>query len=172
MISTAEYLSPLGEILLAEKDGNLVGLWFAGQKYFPVFREDAVLNRNTDTIARVEDWLNRYFRGKAPSPSELPLAPGGSAFRQEVWDILREIPYGSVITYGAIAERIAAKRGLSQMSAQAVGGAVGHNPISVILPCHRVVGSCGQLTGYAGGIEKKAALLTLEGLSIRDGIVR
>ena len=172
MISTAEYLSPLGEMLLAEKDGRLVGLWFAGQKYFPVFREDVVPNRNTDTLARVKDWLNRYFQGKAPSPSELPLAPRGSAFRQEVWEILREIPYGSVITYGAIAERIAAKRGLSRMSAQAVGGAVGHNPICVIIPCHRVVGSGGQLTGYAGGIEKKAALLTLEGLSIRDGIVR
>lgn len=122
-----------------------------------------------EIFGRTKDWLERYFAGKRPSAMELPLAPPGSAFQKEVWKRLCEIPYGSVTTYGALAKEMAAFLGRSSMSAQAVGGAVGHNPISIIIPCHRVVGSDGSLTGYAGGIEKKRRLLLLEGVDV-DGL--
>ena len=112
---------------------------------------------------RDRGWLDRYFAGGRPSLCELPLAPAGSEFRQGVWSILCEIPYGEVTTYGDIAKKVAARMGNKSMSAQAVGGAVGHNPISIIIPCHRVVGSNGSLTGYAGGIKTKIKLLELEG---------
>ena len=111
-------------------------------------------------------WLDRYFAGENPQISELPLAPSGSDFRQMVWKILCDIPSGQTTTYGEIAKKIAARTGRSTMSAQAVGGAVGHNPISIIIPCHRVVGTNGSLTGYAGGIDKKIALLELEGVDM------
>ncbi|MCI9156887.1 MAG: methylated-DNA--[protein]-cysteine S-methyltransferase, partial [Lawsonibacter sp.] len=111
-------------------------------------------------------WLDRYFAGERPAISELPLAPIGSEFRKEVWQVLCEIPYGETTTYGEISQKIAARRGLERMSAQAVGGAVGHNPISIIVPCHRVVGSNGSLTGYAGGLQKKIKLLTHEGVDM------
>ena len=111
-------------------------------------------------------WLDRYFAGEKPAIDELPLAPIGGEFRQGVWKILREIPYGVVITYGDIAKKMAAKMGISTMSAQAVGGAVWHNPISIIIPCHRVVGTNGSLTGFAGGISMKTKLLELEGVDM------
>lgn len=167
MIHTTHYASPLGDLLLAEQDGALIGLWMEHQKYFPKhFRE----NECTDcpVLLQTKQWLSRYFAGEKPSVRELPLAPAGSDFRQSVWDILCEIPYGQVTTYGAIAKQIAARRGLSSMSAQAVGGAVGHNPISIIIPCHRVVGANGSLTGYAGGIGRKLQLLTLEGAEVQS----
>jgi methylated-DNA-[protein]-cysteine S-methyltransferase len=110
-------------------------------------------------------WLDGYFAGKKPSAFALPPAPFGSAFRQEVWRILRAIPYGEILTYGGIAKMAAEKMGRARMSAQAVGGAVGHNPISIIIPCHRVVGANGSLTGYAGGLETKLRLLELEGVA-------
>lgn len=163
---STEYASPIGQMTLAcNEDGKLVGLWLAGQKYFlggisPVPRDGLPI------FAQTEDWLNRYFAGEKPAAAALPLAPAGSAFRQEVWKILCEIPYGEVATYGEISRSIAARRGLERMSAQAVGGAVGHNPISVIIPCHRVVGVHGRLTGYAGGIDKKMKLLVHEGVQM------
>lgn len=157
------YKSPLGEITLCSDSENLVGAWLEGQKYFAgTIHCEMVENDALEIFQKTKTWLDRYFQGLRPAISELSLAPAGSEFRQEVWQILREIPYGEVITYGDIAKKIAAKRGVAKMSAQAVGGAVGHNPISIIIPCHRVVGSNGSLTGYAGGIETKIKLLKLE----------
>ncbi len=167
MIYTLQYHSPIGELLLAEKDGALVGLWMKGQKYFMgALQEETEPGDDSPVLKQAGQWLDRYFRREKPLISELPLAPVGSVFRREVWDILCQIPYGQVTTYGEIAQQMAAKRGLERMSAQAVGGAVGHNPISIIIPCHRVVGATGSLTGYAGGIEKKVQLLSLEGVDM------
>lgn len=115
---------------------------------------------------KAKDWLDRYFQGQKPAISELPLAPIGGEFRQMVWKILCEIPYGQVITYGDIAKKVAQRKGLARMSAQAVGGAVGHNPISLIIPCHRVVGTNGSLTGYSGGLDMKIKLLEFEGVNM------
>ena len=161
MIFTQHYASPLGGILLAADGIGLTGLWFDGQKYFardlPVERTEP----ETSVLTEAKRWLDVYFDGREPDFMP-PLHPIGSAFRQSVWEILLQIPYGETMTYGAIARRLAEKQGLSQMSAQAVGGAVGHNEISIIIPCHRVVGTNGSLTGYAGGIGKKVKLLELE----------
>ncbi len=167
MIYTTTYQSPLGNLLLAEKDLSLIGLWIEGQKYYPSDLNDEVkTNCETEVLLKTMRWLDRYFTGQKPAIAEIPLAPVGSEFRQVVWKILTEIPYGTVITYKFIANEIAACRHINQMSAQAVGGAVGHNPISIIIPCHRVVGTNGSLTGYAGGIDKKAWLLTHEGITL------
>ena len=167
MLYTTTYQSPLGEITLAERDGKLAGLWFNGQKYFlSGIREELVPCENREVFIKTKDWLDRYFSGDAPSADELDLAPVGSDFRQTVWKILREIPYGETVTYGEVAKEAAKRLGLESMSAQAVGNAVGHNPISVIIPCHRVVGADGGLTGYAGGIDKKIYLLRHEGLDM------
>lgn len=163
-----EYPSPLGTLTLAcGAAGSLTGLWIAGQKYFNL-PQDSVPKGELPVLVQAGRWLDRYFAGERPAISELPLAPDGSAFRQEVWRILCEIPYGETTTYQEISQKIAARRGLAHMSAQAVGGAVGHNPISIIIPCHRVVGTGGSLTGYAGGLEKKAWLLTHEGVNLKD----
>jgi methylated-DNA-[protein]-cysteine S-methyltransferase len=158
--------SPIGALTLAcDSDGqNLIGLWTQAQKYHGETIFDAMVEKDdVPLFGAVKAWLERYFAGEKPGIGELPLAPVGGAFRQGVWDILREIPYGELMTYGAIANRMAVKMGRQTMSSQAVGGAVGHNPISIIIPCHRVVGSNGSLTGYAGGIDTKIALLQLEG---------
>ena len=168
------YDSPLGRLVAAQTDGALTGLWFAGQKYFMAsLKDDMEIREITQyqrfpVLEQAKDWLDRYFHGEKPSVCGLPLAPSGSPFRQEVWKILREIPYGEVTTYGAIARQIAASRGSGSMSAQAVGNAVGRNPVSIMIPCHRVIGSGGNLTGYAGGIDKKIRLLTLEGVDMSD----
>lgn len=165
MIVYSEYNSDLGTLTLAADGNKLIGLWIEGQKYFLSTIEKAVtLDDSNTTIVKAKDWLDRYFRGERPSVSELKLAPSGSEFRRAVWKILCGIPYGEVITYGEIAKLIARQNGLSSMSAQAVGNAVGHNPISIIIPCHRVVGTNGSLTGYAGGIDKKIYLLRHEGV--------
>ncbi|MDR1970112.1 MAG: methylated-DNA--[protein]-cysteine S-methyltransferase [Candidatus Nomurabacteria bacterium] len=161
------YRSPIGVLTLASDGENIVGLWVEGQKYFEgTVEAQMVENNDLPIFTKTKKWLDRYFTSEEPNISELSLAPIGGEFRQEVWKILREIPYGKVVTYGDIAKKIAAKRGKKTMSSQAVGGAVGHNPISIIIPCHRVVGSNGSLTGYAGGIDKKIKLLEIEGVDM------
>lgn len=154
--------SPLGEILLAADDEGLTGLWFAGAKYYGRGLGRKHEERNVPVFEETRRWLHIYFSGEEPDfTPHLHLT--GTNFQLEVWKILCRIPYGETTTYGRIAERIAEERGLPGMSAQAVGGAVGHNPVSVIVPCHRVVGADGKLTGYAGGIDRKVRLLMLEG---------
>lgn len=155
------YSSPLGGILLAADEIGLTGSWFDGEKYFADNLPAEHAERQTPILAEAARWLDIYFTGKEPGFTP-PLHPIGSAFRQAVWEILLQIPYGQTTTYGEIARQLAEKQGLEKMSSQAVGGAVGHNEISVIIPCHRVVGTSGSLTGYAGGIDKKVKLLELE----------
>ena len=161
MVYTCNYKSPIGNILLAADEIGLIGLWLEGQKYFANTLPDEQIPQETEILKEAKEWLNVYFSGKEPQFTP-PLHPAGSAFRQAVWQILLQIPYGQTITYGEIARRMAEKQNISQMSAQAVGGAVGHNEVSIIIPCHRVVGTNGSLTGYAGGIDKKIELLKLE----------
>lgn len=161
MMYTLHYDSPLGGILLAADEVGLTGLWFDGEKYFADTLDPEHKAQETPILRKAKCWLDVYFRGQEPDFTP-PLHPIGSPFRQEVWALLLQIPYGQTMTYGALAKQLAAMHGLSRMSAQAVGGAVGHNEISIIIPCHRVVGTNGSLTGYAGGIDKKAKLLTLE----------
>ena len=155
------YDSPLGGILLAADETGLTGLWFDGAKYFAANLPALHKERETPVLTETKRWLDIYFTGRKPDFTP-PLHPAGSAFRQSVWEILLQIPYGKTATYGEIARQLAKKQGLARMSAQAVGGAVGHNAISVIIPCHRVVGTNGSLTGYAGGIDKKIKLLETE----------
>ena len=156
MLFLTHYASPLGPILLAADETGLTGLWFEGQKYFPSFLGVDYQEKETPILTETVRWLDVYFSGKDPGFLP-PLHPQGSPFRQTVWDILLTIPRGQTITYGEIARRLGVR------SAQAVGGAVGHNPISILIPCHRVVGSDGSLTGYAGGLDRKTRLLQLEG---------
>lgn len=159
--------SPVGNIMLAAKDEKLIGAWIQGQKYFAnKLGRDVTETDNCQVLEVAKDWFMEYFSGNKPDINRVPMAPNGSEFAKEVWQILKEIPYGEVITYGEIAKIMAKERGLAKMSAQAVGGAVGHNPLSIIVPCHRVVGTNGNLTGYAGGLEKKIQLLAHEGLDM------
>ena len=155
------YRSPLGGILLAADEAGLTGLWFDGEKYFADHLPARHTVGETPILAETKRWLDIYFTGREPGFLP-PLHPIGSAFRQSVWELLLRIPYGQTTTYGEIARQLAAKRGLARISAQAVGGAVGHNEISILIPCHRVVGMSGSLTGCASGISKKAKLLELE----------
>ena len=164
---TSKYKSPLGNILLAADEKGLTGLWFEGQKYFALYLDKEHEEKELPVFRETKRWLDIYFTGKEPD-FKLPLHFTGTSFQNEVWEILYTIPYGKTTTYGEIARLLAQKKGLAQMSAQAVGGAVGHNEISMIGPCHRVVGASGSLTGYAGGIDKKIKLLKLEG-ALRDG---
>ena len=161
MMFTAHYQSPLGEILLAADEVGLTGLWFDRAKYYAAGLAPQSMERETPPLTEAKRWLDVYFSGKMPDFMP-PLHPIGSAFRQAVWTMLLQIPYGHTTTYGEIARQLTGSAGLSRMSAQAVGGAVGHNEISIIIPCHRVVGTSGSLTGYAGGIERKVKLLELE----------
>ena len=161
MIFIQHYDSPLGGILLAADETGLTGLWFEGQKFFARDLPAERVEQNTPALSEVKRWLDIYFTGKEPDFMP-PLHPIGSAFRRSVWDILLRIPYGQTSTYGEIARQLAEKQGRPRMAAQAVGGAVGHNKISIIIPCHRVVGTNGSLTGYAGGIDKKVKLLEWE----------
>ena len=160
-VYTCTYQSKLGDILLAADEIGLTGLWFEGQKYFANTLPDGHISQETPILTEAKRWLDIYFSGKEPDFIP-PLHPTGSAFRQAVWQILLQIPYGQTTTYGEIAKKLAKMQNASHMSAQAVGGAVGHNEVSIIIPCHRVVGTNGSLTGYAGGIDKKVELLTLE----------
>ncbi len=161
MFYTSTYESPLGNILLAADEIGLTGLWFEGEKYFANTLTKDHFALETEILINTKKWLSTYFSGKEPRFTP-PLHPAGSAFRQEVWEILLQIPYGKTVTYGQIAQKISETKNIPRMSAQAVGGAVGHNEISIIIPCHRVVGTNGSLTGYAGGIDRKIALLELE----------
>lgn len=156
------YQSPIGKILLAADDTGLTGLWFEGQKYFGLYLDKEHEERELPVFEQAKQWLDVFFSGREPD-FKVPLHFIGTDFQKEVWEILYSIPYGQTTTYGEIAKQLAAKRGLKHMSAQAVGGAVSHNEISILVPCHRVVGTNGSLTGYAGGIDKKIALLKLEG---------
>ena len=150
--------SPLGMLTLGSDGEHLIGLWLEGQKYFGGAVREVLEERDgLPVFDAARDWLARYFAGEKPMPSELPLCPIGGEFRQRVWSLLCQIPYGETTTYGALARALAAQMGRPSMSSQAVGGAVGHNPISIIIPCHRVVGSGGSLTGYAGGIAAAGA---------------
>ena len=161
MVYTCQYQSPMGDILLAADEIGLTGLWFVGQKYFAHTLSDEYISQETPILAEAKRWLDVYFSGEEPTFTP-PLHPAGSTFRQSVWQILLQIPYGKTTTYGEIARKIARMKNLPHMSAQAVGGAVGHNEISIIIPCHRVVGTNGSLTGYAGSIDRKISLLKLE----------
>lgn len=158
---TSRYRSPLGEMLLAADETGVTGLWFAGQKYFARHLDKEHAEKEIPLFETVKQWLDVYFSGREPDFT-VPLHFTGTAFQNEVWGILCAIPYGQTTTYGEIAKQLAARRGLPHMSARAVGGAVGHNPISILVPCHRVVGLGGSLTGYAGGLERKRCLLALE----------
>ena len=159
------YDSPLGPIHMASDGEALIGLWLEGQKYFAQTLGPEVQEADLPIFHQTAAWLDAYFAGKVPEVA-IPMHLKGTPFQMEVWEILCQIPYGQTITYGQIARQIAAKRGRKTMSAQAVGGAVGRNPISIIVPCHRVMGADGSLTGYAGGVDKKMALLTLEGVNL------
>ena len=154
------YKSPLGKIILVSDGENLTGLYFENQN-----EPQGELNENLPIFIEAKTWLNDYFAGKAPKYS-IKIKLNGTPFQQQVWKILLQIPYGKTVTYGEIAKELAVKMNIKKMSAQAVGGAVSKNPISVIVPCHRVVGKNGKLTGYAGGIERKIYLLEIEGHKI------
>ena len=162
----SHYPSPIGNMLLAADEMGLTGLWFEGQKYFAPDLDKEPEEKEIPLFEKVKQWLDIYFSGREPDFT-IPLHFTGTDFQNEVWEILCTIPYGQTMTYGEIAKRIASRKGLPRMSAQAVGGAVGHNRISIIVPCHRVVGADGSLTGYAGGIEKKAKLLKLEKVNMK-----
>lgn len=157
--------SPVGLLYLASDGDAITGLWIEGQTYFASTLEPSTVERpDVPVFRQASNWLDTYFNGEIP-PALPPLAPCGSAFRQAVWRLLLEIPRGQTTTYGALAQKLR-EQGLSA-SAQAVGGAVGHNPISILIPCHRVVGSGGSLTGYAGGLAAKQYLLKLEGADMK-----
>ena len=169
MYFSKTYHSPVGKLTLTGDEEHLVGVGIEGQTHGEVFCGESVIKRSDSPVLRAaEKWLDGYFAGKKPSISALPLAPVGTPFRRAVWEILTEIPYGEVTTYGSIAREVARRLGKTQMSNRAVGGAVGHNPLSIIVPCHRVVG-CRGLTGYDGGLDKKIALLRHEGVDLSEG---
>lgn len=162
MITITSYQSPIGPMTIATQEEYLIGVWFDGQKY----DKSTILGKEYEwgenaTAIRTKRWLEDYFSGKKPTEN-LPINIEGSSFQKMVIELIREIPYGQTRTYGEIAGRIAERTGRKSMSAQAVGGAVGHNPISIIVPCHRVLGKNGAFTGYAGGVERKEYLLRLE----------
>ena len=160
-IFTCRYHSPLGGITLASDGEALTGLWFNGQKYYPDNLTADSTESELPVFIQTAKWLNAYFGGNVPDFTPR-ITLQTTPFRRAVYEILRTIPYGQTMTYGEIADSIAKQRGIGRMSAQAVGGAVGHNPIAMIIPCHRVIGADGSLTGYAGGIERKQMLLRLE----------
>ncbi|MEN6437221.1 MAG: methylated-DNA--[protein]-cysteine S-methyltransferase [Syntrophobacter sp.] len=166
MIHTDRIDTPLGAMTAAVEDDALTGLWFIGQRHFPSGTANWSREPGHPVFKALRHHLSRYFSGEFV-PLDFRLAPPGSPFQKTVWDILLKIPVGQVVTYGQIAEGIARARGLATMSARAVGNAVGHNRISILIPCHRVVGFDGGLTGYAGGTDKKAALLRIENADLR-----
>ena len=167
---TLRYPSKIGEILLASDGENLTGLWFVGQKYFADNLESCVSEKKLPIFEETKKWLDVYFSGNAPGFTPPLSYENISSFRKRVWEIMLDIPFGKTTTYGKIAKQIEKETG-KRVSAQAVGGAVGHNSIALIIPCHRVLGANFSLTGYAGGIDKKIELLKLEGIDISKFIV-
>ena len=165
MTYTCSLETPLGTMTAAVENDSLTGLWFVGQKYYPVACAHWQEAPDHPLFAALGRRLSGYFSGGSVA-EKLPLAPQGSPFQLAVWEILLTIPHGRTVSYGEIARRIAGERGLARMSAQAVGGAVGHNPLTILIPCHRVLGFNGRLTGYAGGLDRKLALLRLEGVEL------
>ena len=163
---TMEYTSPLGPVTVSSDGEQITGLWFIGQKYYADTLEDSISRPSLPVFSQVTEWLDTYFRGENPE-MQLPLSPKGSAFRRAVWDILLQIPHGELLTYGKIASKLQEAAGGKRVSAQAVGGAVGKNKLSILVPCRRAVGANGSLTGCADGIEKKIRLLAPEG-AMRD----
>ena len=161
------YQSPLGGITLASDGTALIGLWFDDQKYFADTIRKQTSEKNLPIFQETKKWLDIYFSGQAPDFTP-PLNMRTMPFRKRVWEIMLSIPFGHTMTYGQIADKIAHEKGIRRMSAQAVGGAVGHNSISLIIPCHRVVGTNGSLAGYAGGIDKKVKLLELEQTNMKS----
>ena len=153
--------TPLGEIRLRSDGESLTGLWFVGQVNDAEDNYDCEIKDDLPIFGQVESWLESYFSGEE-IPITIPLQPKGTIFQERVWKILQEISYGETMTYGEIAQRIAKEKGVATYSAQAVGQAVGKNPISILIPCHRVLGKNGTLTGYAGGVHRKEQLLKLE----------
>lgn len=169
MINIGSYESPIGDITIATKENNIIGLWIENQKFFlSSITEEMIENNEAESIKKAKMWLDKYFNKEKPDIKELPLNPFGTEFQLKVWKILKEIPYGKTITYKDIADKIAKEKKIKRMSSQAVGGAVGHNPISIIIPCHRVVGSNGSLTGYAGGLDIKVKLLMHEDVDMTN----
>ena len=172
MIYKTYYDSLVGKLFIASDGENLIGLCIEGQKYYlDKIEKEGIEKDNLEIFDKTRNWLDRYFKQEKPEISELSLKPEGNIFRQCVWEFLCEIPYGETITYGDLAKKVAKKLNKSSMSAQAVGNAVGHNPISIIVPCHRVVGKNGSLTGYAGGIDKKIKLLEIENVNMEKFFV-
>lgn len=161
-----KYNSPLVPLTVASDGKTIIGLWFEGQKYYADTPGADFEEKDLPIFELARKWLDVYFTGKEPEFS-LPISMNSSPFRMKVWEILKEIPYGKTVTYGEIA-RIIEKESGKRVSAQAVGGAVGHNPISIIVPCHRVIGAHGKLTGYAGGVDIKLRLLELESVDTID----
>lgn len=166
MLYYKKITSPLGEITLRSDGEALTGLWFVADKHYSDKDIAGALQRDIKIFDMAEKWLQEYFSGKEPA-TQVTVSFSGSPFQKLVWTQLQKIPYGQLVTYEAIAKAVAAEKGLKRMSAQAVGGAVGHNPLCIIVPCHRVVGKSGSLTGYAGGIWRKKQLLELEGVDMR-----
>ena len=172
MVFATDYETGLiGTLTLASDGESIVGCWFDNDRFFG-YGVDEPMERRDDlpVFDCARDWLDRYFAGERPRPQELPLAANGSDFQRRVWNILQEIPYGETVTYGDIAKRMATESG-KNMSAQAVGGAVGRNPLCVIVPCHRVMGAKGNLTGFGGGLDTKVKLLEHEQTDM-DGFYR
>ncbi len=167
MYFCSEYISPVGKMTIASNENSIVGLWIEGQKYFmDILQGKEYETAENEVIILAKNWLDKYFNNERPKINDLPIEFFGSDFRIAIWNMLTEIPYGEVITYKDIAKHIAQMKGIEVMSCRAVGGAVGHNPISVIVPCHRVIGANGRLTGYSGGINIKRKLLEYEGVDI------
>ena len=161
MLYYKKLASPLGEITLRSEGEALTGLWFVDDKHYGAKDIAGAALADLELFMQAEAWLAEYFAGREPKVS-VPLKLQGSEFQMQVWRLLQDIPYGRLVTYGDVAKKIAAQKGLARMSAQAVGGAVGHNPLCIIVPCHRVVGANGSLTGYGGGMWRKVRLLELE----------
>lgn len=163
MFYYTKYKSPIGLLTIISDENNIVSLQTENSKYPVKFDKAEIIEKDdVEVLESAKEWLDKYFKGQNPSISEIPLKPIGNEFRQLVWKLLCEIPYGKVVTYGDIAKKVAKIQNKEKMSAQAVGGAIGHNPIFIMIPCHRVIGANGNLTGYAGGIEVKRKLLELE----------